>query len=154
MALGDHYVVRLEVAVHDALAMCVGHTVHDVAQQAHRFGWREHPFARDAAAQRVPLDIRHDVEQHPVVRAGVEQRKDVRRLELRGNIDFAQEPLGAHRLREVGTEHLDRDGAAVLEVLGEVNRGHAAVAELALNGVAIGKGGPEKRNRIRHEWSR
>ena len=38
---------------------------------------------------------------------------------------------------ELGAEHLDRDLAVVLEVLGEVDRGHAAPAELALDPVAV-----------------
>ena len=37
-------------------------------------------------------------------------------------------------------QDLDGDLAAVLEVLGEVDGGHAALAELALEAVAVGEG--------------
>ena len=39
--------------------------------------------------------------------------------------------------RELGVEDLDGDLAAVLQVLGEVDGGHAALAELALDAVAV-----------------
>ena len=45
--------------------------------------------------------------------------------------------------RELRVEDLDRDLAAVLQVLGEVDGGHAALAELALEAVAVGQGGRE-----------
>ena len=35
--------------------------------------------------------------------------------------------------------HLERDGAVVLQVLGEEDGRHAAAAELALDGVAVGQ---------------
>jgi hypothetical protein len=38
-------------------------------------------------------------------------------------------------------EHLERDRPVVLEVLGEVDRGHPSAAELALDAVAICQGG-------------
>ena len=47
------------------------------------------------------------------------------------------EPLGAEGGDQLGAEHLQRDPAAVLQVLGEVDRRHASPAELALEPVAI-----------------
>ena len=44
---------------------------------------------------------------------------------------------------ELGPEHLDGDLAVVLEVVGEVDRGHAARAELALDAVAVREGGAQ-----------
>lgn len=38
-------------------------------------------------------------------------------------------------------EHRDRHLAVVLEVLGQADGGHAALAELSLEGVAVGQGG-------------
>jgi len=37
--------------------------------------------------------------------------------------------------RKVGAEHLERDGTVVLQVAGEVDRSHAAAAELTLDRV-------------------
>ena len=59
--------------------------------------------------------------------------------EARGRLDLAQEALGAERGGELGAQDLDRDLAVVPEVLGEVDRGHAARAELALDPVAVGE---------------
>ena len=45
-----------------------------------------------------------------------------------------------------------RDPAVVLEVLGQVDRGHAALAELPLDAVALGEGGLEAGHRVGHVW--
>jgi hypothetical protein len=68
--------------------------------------------------------------------AGVEDREDVGVLEPGGEVDLALEALGAEARRELGVEHLERDGTPVLEVAGEENRGHATASELALDRVA------------------
>ena len=63
--------------------------------------------------------------------------------EVRGGLDFPEEALGAECGGELGAENLDGHLAMVLEVLGEVDRGHAALAELALDAVAITQCGSE-----------
>ena len=60
--------------------------------------------------------------------------------EFRGDLDLAQEPLGADALGKLGGEHLDGDLAVVLLVLSEVDGGIAPTAELTVYGVAIGEG--------------
>jgi hypothetical protein len=64
-------------------------------------------------------------------------------LEIGGELDLLEEPLRADDGGQLGVQHLDGDVAVVLEVLGEVHRGHAARAELALEAVAVGEGGGE-----------
>ena len=61
-------------------------------------------------------------------------------LQRRGRPDLLHEPLGAEHGGELRLQHLDRDLAIVLQVLGEIDRRHAALAELALDAVAIGEG--------------
>ena len=77
-------------------------------------------------------------------------------LQARGDADLAQEALGAERRGELGAQHLERDLAVVPEVVGEVDRGHAAAAELALDRVAAGEGRLELREDVddRHRDSR
>ena len=58
-------------------------------------------------------------------------------------LDLAEEPLGADDRGELRPQHLDRDLAIVLEVLGQIDGGHAALAELPLDAVAVGEGGGE-----------
>ena len=57
-----------------------------------------------------------------------------------GEPDLALEALGAECGGELGAEDLDGDVAVVLEVVGEVDGGHAALAQLALEAVAGGEG--------------
>src|SRR5215472_14509559 len=68
-------------------------------------------------------------------------------LEMRRGLDLGQEPRGADDGRELGSKHLDGDFALVSEIAGEVDGGHSALAELALDPVAVGKGGGEMLHR-------
>jgi hypothetical protein len=63
----------------------------------------------------------------------------VRVIELGGDTDLVQKPLGAECRGELGSENLHRNLAVVLEILGEVDGGHAAGAEFTLDLVAIGE---------------
>ena len=62
-------------------------------------------------------------------------------LEVGGDLDLGQEPLGAEHGGQLGAQHLERDLAVVPQVVREVDGGHAARAELALDAVAVGEGG-------------
>ena len=46
------------------------------------------------------MNVRHDVVEETGCRSGVQEREDVRVLELSGDLDLAQEAAGAHSLRE------------------------------------------------------
>ena len=65
-------------------------------------------------AQRLALDERHDVVQQAVGLARVVQAEDVGMLEVGGDPDLAEEPVGAERGGELGPEHLDRDRRSCL----------------------------------------
>ena len=76
-------------------------------------------------------------------------------LEPRGELDLAQEPLGTEGGGELGLEHLEGDRPVVLEVAGEIDRGHAAAPELALEHVAVAQGvGEERRGDCGHGGAR
>ena len=81
-------------------------------------------------------------------------RQDVRVLEAGGDGDLAQEALGAERLAQLGVEHLERDRPVVLEVVDQVDRGHAAPAELALDFVAVVECVGQARLDASHEYQR
>ena len=55
------------------------------------------------------------------------------------DLDLGKESLHAKHCAQFGLEHLERDLALVLEVLRQVDVGHAALAELALDGVTAGE---------------
>ena len=54
---------------------------------------------------------------------------------------------------ELGAEDLDGDLAVVLEVVREVDRGHAALAELALEPIAVGQCRREAIQRGHFGWA-
>jgi hypothetical protein len=65
-------------------------------------------------------------------------------LQAGGDPDLQEEPLGSEQGGELGAQDLESDGPIVPEVVGEVDRGHAAASELALDAIAIGQGGREE----------
>ena len=82
--------------------------------------------------------------------AGIEHREDVGMLEPGGEVDLAEEALGAQGGGELGVEHLDRDRPVVPEVAGEPDGGHAPAAELALERVAVPQTFAQQRHRVGH----
>jgi len=70
-------------------------------------------------------------------------------LEVRGGLDLHQEPVGADDDGELGAEHSERDLAVVPQVMREVDGGHPARAELALDAIAVGEAGGESIRGVR-----
>ena len=66
------------------------------------------------------------------------EREDVWVTEPGGDRDLAGEPFAADNGRELRPEHLQGDRTAVPEVVREVDCGHPAAAELALDRVTVG----------------
>ena len=71
-------------------------------------------------------------------------------LEVGRGLDLGEESFRADQRRELGFEHLERDRAGVLQVLGEVDDRHAALAELPLDGVAVLQRSVQARDGIGH----
>jgi hypothetical protein len=132
-------VLRLDVAVDDVALVRV------LERARHRLGNMDRlvdfelALEVQAGAQRLPFDVRHHVIEKRVRFAGVEERQDVRVLKRRGGLDLGDEALGADHGGELGSQHLHRDLAPVLQIVGEVYRGHAARAELRVQLVAVGE---------------
>ena len=61
----------------------------------------------------------------------------------RGDLDLAEEAVGAEHGGHFGAQHLEGDGSPVLPVLGEKHDGRAATTDLTLDGVAVAQCGPE-----------
>ena len=66
-------------------------------------------------------------------------------IQAGGQLNLSKKALAAERFREIGTQHFDRDFPAVLVVVCQVDRGHAARAELAVEAIAIGERIDERR---------
>jgi hypothetical protein len=60
-------------------------------------------------------------------------------LEPRGKVDLPLEALGTERGGELGEKNLEGNRAVMPDVIGEIDDGHAATTELALEGVAVGE---------------
>ena len=138
VAPGQQNVLGLDVAVDDAPAVRVVERLGHFGGDLQRLGRGEPRLAGQALAQRIAFDERHDVVQEPGGRARVVQRQDVGVSQVGGDVDFADKALGSHGRGNVGTQHLERDLAAVLHILGEKDRRHRPVAQLPLDGVPPG----------------
>ena len=141
VAAGEEDVLGLDVAMDHAGPVGDGERLGDLGEQPHRLGHRQLAGAGQAIAQGLALDVGHDVVEEAVGVAGVEDAEDVRMLEAGGDLDLAGEALGAECGGQLGAEDLDGDAAVVLEVFGEIDGGHATLAELTLDAVAAGEGG-------------
>ena len=138
----DEDVVRLDVPVDDPVAMGVAERGQHLAHVRHRDRDRARAARDDQLLQRAPLDVLHDDEVRPLYLSAVVDRDDVRVREARGMRRLATEPLDELRVVRVPlVEHLDRDLATELLILGEPDVGHAAAPELALEPVPAGKDG-------------
>ena len=71
-------------------------------------------------------------------------------LEVGGELDLGQEPLGPDHRRQLGAEHLERHPPVVADVLGQVDGGHTAGADLAVDPIAVGQGGLEPAEELGH----
>ncbi len=60
--------------------------------------------------------------------------------EARGDLDLGEEAVAADDGTQLGMQDLDGDLAGVLQVFGEVDGGHAALAQLPLEAIAVGEG--------------
>ena len=92
-------VLRLDVAVDDAVVVRVVERAGDLARDAQRVGHRQLPLAVEPVAQGLALDERHREPELAVGLARVEHGEDVRMLQPRGEPDLALEALGAQRWR-------------------------------------------------------
>jgi len=150
MAAAEHHVLGLEVAVDHAVAVGFGERIGDVAEDPHRVADGQLARLGQLVAKGEAVDVGHDVEEQPIGGARVVQRQDVGVLQRGRHLDLAEEALFAERGGELLAQDLHGDLAVVLEVVREIDRGHAPRAELALDAVAVGQGEGEPVERLSH----
>ena len=61
-------------------------------------------------------------------------------LKVGRRLDLGQKPLGSDHGSQLGFQDLERNLALVLQVVSQIDRGHAALTELSLDGVAAFQG--------------
>ncbi len=140
----DHQVLRLEVAVHDAVLLRRAEPGQQALEHAADLRERHPP---DVRAQRAALDVLHRDVGRPVVLEVVEHRDHVRVDERARQPRLADEALGEARIRG-GVERrelLQRDEPIEVELPREVDDRHPAATELADDAVA-----PDGPDDIRH----
>ena len=137
---GQEHVVGLDVPVDHALRVRERERVGDLDQEPDGLVHRELALAGQAVAEALAVHVGHHVIEEALGLARIEQRQDVRMLEPGGDADLAREAVRAEGRGELGAEHLDGDLAVVLQVVGQVDGGHAALAELALDPVGGAEG--------------
>ena len=71
--------------------------------------------------------------------------------QVRGGLDLAQKPLGAERLGEFGAQDLHGHFAPMLEILGEIDGGHTALPQLALDPVTALEGSAQTGSGVGHQ---
>ncbi len=144
----QQYILGLDVAVDHAMAVGVIERTGDLFRYTQRHVDRQLLLTLEKVAQRFSLHVRHYIERRAVEFTRVVQRQDVRVLQVGGGLDLLEETLGTDDSRKLRTQYLERDLAAVPDVFGEVDRRHAAGAEVALDRVAACEGGGQLRGGI------
>ncbi len=150
MPTSEHDVVGLDVAVNDAFLMGVGQCVEQFRDDTDGLLDGQLTLASQPVAQRLALDVRHDVVDPAVGLTAVVQWEDGRVLEPCGDFDLTEKAVGTEPRGKLGTEDLDGDPAVVLQILGQVYGAHAALAERALEAVAVPQGFDEAGGDLGH----
>src|SRR6185437_248599 len=92
--------------------------------------WKLESFAVQVMTQRLAIDEFRCNERQPIDFAKLKNRENVRLVQRRRDFRFLAEALHASFvLRDVGREHLQRNGAIEPRVAREINFTHAARAE-------------------------
>ncbi len=132
-------VFRLDVAVDDAVRMGVAQGAQHLGGDPHGPVERKRALARHPLPKGLALHVGHGIPQPTRRFARVVHGENVRMLQAGGDPDLLEESLRSERGGELGAQDLERDGPIVPEIVGEVDHGHAAAAELALDALPVGK---------------
>ena len=129
-------ITGLDVPVDDAVAVGVVECARHLLGDYDRVLDAQLLLSVQSFPERLPLHMRHDVEEESIRLARIEERQDVRVLQIGRRLDLGQEALGTDHRGQFGLQDLEGHFAVVLDILGQVDGRHAAFAELTLNGVA------------------
>ena len=123
----------------EAVLVSVAERVEHFGGDADRPVDRERALAPDDVSQGFSRYERHHEPKQIIGFAGIEQRRDMRVVQLGSPADLAQEAVGGNGDRQLGVEHLDRHFAAVF-VEGTVQRGVSAAPHRGDDVVTVAQG--------------
>ena len=146
----QHDVLGFDVAMDDVVAVRIGQRTRYLPSDLGGVVDGELFLAVEPVTQGLSLDIRHDVVEEAVGFPRIVEGQDVGVRESRSDLDLAHEAVGAEHRGELGSQHLDRDGAMMLEIAAEIHRGHPAATELVLDRVTPGQGGSQVGEKVGH----
>ena len=93
--------------------------------------------------QGVSHDEGHDVEEKAVDLSRVVQGQNVGVGQVGDGLDLQEEALGAQGPGHARIHHLHRHQPMVLQILGQVDRCHPALAQLPIDTIAVREGGSQ-----------
>ena len=132
---GEHDIRRLDVAVNDALRMCISQRAQYLQNNVDGRRGTDASLAQ-ARMQRASFDILHHHHEAVIYVKRIVQRRDIRVIEARLHFDLAYEAIGELRgIDKLGENHFHRLNAVGDEVLDFVNGAHAARADYVDNAV-------------------
>src|SRR6478672_8634564 len=106
MPTGEHDVGGLDVAMQNAVLMRISKRAHDLRADPHRLRNCELLFACYPLRERFTLEVRHHVEECAVNVSRIDERQDVRMLQLCGDGNFAEKSLLSHRCCDLRSHDL------------------------------------------------
>ena len=143
----DDDVLRLHVPVDDAVAVGVLERVEQVVGHAQRVRHRQPAARGQELPQGRALHVGHDVVDQPVALARVEQMRDMGMVELGGELDLPEEPVGRDADEELGVQDLERDRLSS-RLPRQEDAGVPALADLALDLVPALEGLADQRQHV------
>ena len=116
-----------------SVAMSVVQRARHCDTDAHRVVHWKLSLALEATPERLAFYVRHGVVEKAACLAGVEQRQEMRMLQVGHHTDLGEKTLWPQDRPEFGKERLERDSAIMPEIPRQVYGGHAAAAKFALD---------------------
>ena len=124
-----HHVLRLDVAVQDAVLVRFGQRLGNLLRITHDRRLRE-ALPIEEAGQRLSLDVFHDDEVDAVLLADVEDGADAGMAECGERAGLALEAASGLRIRQqVGTKYFQRDATVEPRVSRLVDLSHSTAAD-------------------------
>ena len=139
LAVVKQNVLGFEIAMDHAAAVRIVQRAADRDGEPDRVADRKLFLTIQPRTQRLAFDERHDIEQQAARCARIEQREQVRVLQVRRDFDFGEKTLGTKHRAELRIEHLECDAPVMSDVAGEKDGGHTAAANLAFHLITAGE---------------